>query len=94
METKILKFSPASTTKVRLPGRGERGGEGRGGKGKGGEGEGRGGGEKGCSYPPPTSKCVATALDVHVYLTLQEKRLQNNYILLRLYLKELHSNLV
>ena len=43
MEIIILKFSPTSTTKVRLPGRGGR--EGRGGEGK--EEKGRGGGEKG-----------------------------------------------
>ena len=73
VETKIKKFSPASATKVRLPGRGGRegrGGEGRGGKGKGREGKGgEGEGEEGrgegmgCFYlGPPTSKCVATAL--------------------------------
>ena len=39
VETKILKFSPASATKVRLPGRGGR--EGRGREGKGREGKGR-----------------------------------------------------
>ena len=78
VETKILKFSPASATKVRLPGRGEGKGEeveGKGReekrereekrreKGRGGEvEEGRGEG-MGCFYlGPPTSKCVATAL--------------------------------
>ena len=58
VETKILKFSPASATKVRLPGRGGR--EGRGGEGRGGEWEGEKG--WGVSTPPPTLKCVATAL--------------------------------
>ena len=42
VEIIILKFSPASATKVRLPGRGGREGKGREGRGKGGEGEGRG----------------------------------------------------
>ena len=76
VETKILKFSPARATKVRLPGRGGRegrGGEGRAGKGKGREGRRRGGeGEEGrgegmgCFYlGPPSSKCVATALGSH-----------------------------
>ena len=42
VETKILKFSPASATKVRLPGRGGREGRG-GGRGGGGEERRRGG---------------------------------------------------
>ena len=75
VEIIILKLSPASATKVRLPVRGGREGE-----GKGGEGEGRGKkeGEKGwgVSIWPPTSKCVATALifstklNIHVHLEL------------------------
>ena len=80
VEIKILKFSPASATKVCLPGRGGRegrGGEGRGGKGKGREGRRRGGeggkgsGEgMGCFYlSSPTSKCVATALELECFET-------------------------
>ena len=42
VETKILKFSPASATKVRLPGRGGREGREGEGEGRGGEGEGKG----------------------------------------------------
>ena len=44
VETKILKFSPAIATKVRLPGRGRKGRE-RGGE-RGGEGKRRGGGRR------------------------------------------------
>ena len=63
VETKILKFSPASATKVRLPGRGGRegrGGKGREGKGKGREGnggEGRGG-EGMCCYGPASTRKI------------------------------------
>ena len=49
-ETKILKFSPASATKVRLPGRGGREGRERKGGKEGREGRGE---EMGCFYPPP-----------------------------------------
>ena len=54
VQTKILKFSPASATKVRLPGRGGR--EGRGGEGRGEKGRGRG------RRDGVFLKCVTTAL--------------------------------
>ena len=68
VEILILKFSPASATKVRFPGR--KGGKGKewewkggGREGKGGEGEGEGeegrGRRDGVFLPPPTSKYVA-----------------------------------
>ena len=65
VEIIILKFSPASATKLRLPGRGGR--EGRGAEGRGGEGEeGRGEG-MGCFYLPPPPHFKMYCYDPELY---------------------------
>ena len=101
VETKILKFSPASATKVRLPGRGGRegrGGEGRGWKGKGreerrrgGEGEeGRGEG-MGCFYLGPPLQNVLLRPCIMSLFGLQYKKkgcykiIAENYVQLNFY---------
>ena len=87
VETKILKFSPASATKVRLPGRGRKGmgrkeREGKNREGKGGEGEGRGKKGWGVSIcPPPPLRNVLLrpwytldyVINVHGRLLFSEK---------------------
>ena len=68
VETLILKFSPASATKVRLPGRGRKG-------------SGRGEGMGYFNLGAPTSKYVATALNILLNCACQNFKIAFFFVL-------------